>query len=585
MLQNPFKTYRISAVFFFGSALIITLLIGLLIMIGYNRTSDQIEQNTSYYQQQLLNELSKKMNTSLIGVEQTSNTAAKSFDLLYARLQEGDAYEKARLQSEIRDQMNYVVFGTTILQSIHIYSSYPFTTDRQGPVAFLPMSRVSEEPWYGVIQDTDSEWLPEHVIETNSGEEAVISFARKVFNNSNQFYSLMVFNIKVSDFKQLISSEDNSSNRGLLDAANKLLTHSGNGELLIQAAAALADEMKKPSGSLRVGNQFYVWAKSPDSRWTLIEANSWLEMTEGTRHTARLFLILGATTILLVFLLTLSLSSRFMKPMNLLLRAMDQYAIGEKKQVPGDYSNEFGRLFDGYRRLTERIEELYASLKIQHQRQREAELKSLQMMINPHFIYNTLDQINWMAIESKQNQVSQMLTEVAGMFRLALSNTDSLVTVKEELAHTECYLRFQKVRWEDRLSYSIEVEGDAWQEPIPKIILQPFIENAFIHGFHGMSRAELRIRIWRQEQELHILIVNNGKALDENWRSKPRKRGGYGLKNVQERLEALFGDDYTMEMRNRNGEDSGVEAWISFPLNKISNEEKGRTDNVENRDH
>ncbi|WP_179233013.1 sensor histidine kinase [Paenibacillus rigui] len=566
MLTNPFKTYRITTVFFFGSALIIALLIGIVIALSYSSTSKQIEHNTSYNQQRLLNEYSKKLNTALIGIEQSSSTAAKNFDLLFGKLNEGDAYERARVQSEIRDQLNYVVFGTSILQSIHVYSNYPFTSDMQGPVTFNALSRLQEEGWYNDIRDTDSAWLPEHTIRSNERDESVISFARKVFNNSNQYYSLMVFNIKVSSFKQLISPEEDASNIALLDAANKLITHSGDGELLSQAAGALDGEMERPSGSLRVGPDFYVWAKSPDSQWTLIEATSWLDMTKGSRELAGVFIWLGATTILLVFLITLLLSHRFMKPMNHLLNAMGEYIPGEKQQLPADYSNEFGRLFQGYRKLTQRIEELYDSLREQHRRQREAELKSLQMMINPHFLYNTLDQINWMAIEARQSKISTMLAEVAGMFRLALSNTDSLVPVREEAAHIECYLKFQKVRWEEGLTYTLDIEEDVKKELMPKIMLQPFIENAFMHGFHGARQAELRVHIYRRDDELRIEITDNGKGLSQDWQTKPRKRGGYGLRNVKERLDTLFGSGYVMEIEN--GEVSGVRVRLQFPIHR-----------------
>ncbi|UJF34845.1 cache domain-containing sensor histidine kinase [Paenibacillus hexagrammi] len=526
MLRNPFKNYRIIAVFFFSSAFIIALLIGIVITMSYSRTSNQIAENTTYYQTRLLNELSKKVSTSLIGIEQTSGTAAKNVDLLYGRLRDGDAYERQRAESEIRSQLNYTVFGIPILQSIHMYSDYPFTSDTQGPVTFYPMSQLNEEPWYAGIVDTDSAWLGEHTIVTNGREESVISFARKVMNNSNQYYSLLVFNIKVSNIQFLVSSEDENRNIALLDAAGRLMTHSGDEQLLQQATMTLKGEMVQPSGSLRSGNAFYVWAKSPDAQWTLFELSSWNDMMKSSASMARLFVILGASTILLVFLLTLFLSRRFMNPMNQLLRAMSRFSPGEKQELPTDYSNEFGKLFQGYRKLTQRIDDLYASLHEQHERQREAELKSLQMMINPHFLYNTMDQINWIAIEAGQSKISSMLSQVAGMFRLALSNTDSLVTVTEEIAHIECYLKFQQVRWSDRLQYTIQVEEDAAACLMPKIMLQPFIENAFMHGFHGVQEARLSVSINRQEDELVVCIQDNGKGLSPNWDHKPRKREG-----------------------------------------------------------
>ncbi|OCT15402.1 hypothetical protein A8709_15080 [Paenibacillus pectinilyticus] len=572
MLQNPFKTYRIIAVYFFSSAIIIALLIGIVVSVSYSGTSDQIAKNTSFYQQRLLNELSKKMSTSLIGIEQTSGTSAKNVDLLYGRLRDDDAYERLRVETEIKSQLNYVVFGTPILQSIHVYSDYPFTSDTQGPVTFLPMTKLNEEAWYPSILETDSAWLGEHKVMSNGREESVISFARKVINNSNQYYSLMVFNIKVTSIRHLISSEDDTTNMALLDAAGRLITHAGNETKLQQAALTLKGELDKPSGSLRSGDDFFVWAKSPDSQWTLFEASSWSEMTSGSKSMAQLFLILGASTIVLVLLLTLFLSRRFMLPMNQLIRAMGQFSPGEKQLLPTDYKNEFGKLFHGYRKLTQRIEDLYESLRQQHIQQRAAELKSLQMMINPHFLYNTLDQINWTAIEADQTKISTMLAQVASMFRLALSNTNSLVAVQEEVAHIEHYLKFQQVRWEDKLSYTVTVDESAKTCLMPKIFLQPFVENAFMHGFHGAIQAEIQVDIRREENDLHVTITDNGKGLSENWENKPRKRGGYGLRNVRERLDALFGQQYSLQLSNR--EQGGVQVDIRFPLSDPAQDEK-----------
>ncbi|RTE08924.1 cache domain-containing sensor histidine kinase [Paenibacillus whitsoniae] len=566
MLKNPFKTYRITGVYFFSSAIIIVLLIGIVSAVSYSGTSRQVASNTSYYQQRLLNELSKKMSTSLISIEQTSVTAAKNLDLLYNRLQDSDAYERLRVENELRTQLNYVVFGTSILQSIHVYAGYPFTSDTQSPVTFNTMDKLGQEPWYASIVDTDSAWIGEHTIVSNGREQPVISFARKVINNRNQYYSLMVFNIKVSSIKQLFSSEDDMTNMALLDAAGRLIAHSGDEAKLQAATRTLNGEMAQPSGSLRAGDDFFVWAKSPDAQWTLFEVSSWSEMIKGSKSMAKLFLLLGVSTIVLVLLITLFLSRRFMKPMNQMVRAMGEFSPGEAQTLPTDYTNEFGKLFHGYRKLTHRIEDLYDSLDEKHKQQRAAELKSLQTMINPHFLYNTLDQINWTAIEAGQNKISAMLAQVASMFRLVLTNTDSLVAVSEEIAHIDCYLKFQQLRWEDRLTYTVEIDDDAKACLMPKVMMQPFIENAFVHGFHGVPAAELRVRISREDNQLHVRITDNGRGLADNWQHKPRKRGGYGLRNVRERLDALFGSQYRLTLANR--EQGGVQVDILFPISE-----------------
>ncbi len=141
----------------------------------------------------------------------------------------------------------------------------------------------------------------------------------------------------------------------------------------------------------------------------------------------------------------------------MLAEMADTRAARKKINLPEDYRNEFGVLFSGYRKLIDRIQQLYVSLEDQYKRQRSAEIKALQAMINPHFLYNTLDQLNWMAIEAGQDRMSRILELMGTMFRIGLSNGESLITLREELLHTECYLKIQQLRWEEGLTVEIDV--------------------------------------------------------------------------------------------------------------------------------
>lgn len=577
MLRNPFKSLRIDFVFFFGFAIIVTLLVGLVVYISYSSSSKEIASSTSFYQQQLLNELNKKLTTNLVDIEQSSSTASKNFDTIFSRTQEGGLYDRVRAQAEIRSQLNNYVFSTPILLTIHIYSALPANYSLQDYVQFLPMEQANSEAWYADIDKSDYAWLSEHNIQTNKGDTPVISFARKVYNSRNQYYALMVLNIKVPVFQTLIETEDARSAVALLDETGKLITQTANGTFTQAGLDSQLPRMSAlPSGSQRSGDEFLVWSKSLDSQWTLLERTSWKGMTSGSLKMARLFLLIGISAIFLILLLAIFLSRQFMKPMRQLLKAMNNFAIHKSDPVPDDYMNEFGRLFQGYQKLTGRIEELYDNLEVQYERRRAAEIKSLQTMINPHFLYNSLDQVNWIAIESGQSQVSRMLSLLGQLFRLSLTNTDSLVPVREEVAHIECYLQFQQIRWEDSLSYRIDIAEETKSWFMPKIILQPFIENAFVHGFHGKRTAELVVTIRAVGDRLEIAIADDGRAIGSDWQTRAREgRGGYGLRNVQERIETLFGTAYGFELSDSAL--GGTQALIRLPIVKERPNTKGGT--------
>lgn len=580
MHKNPFKTLRIDFVFFFGFALLVTILVATVVCISYINGSREIANNTSYYQQKLLVELHKKLTTNLEDIEQSSNTASQNFSNLYEQMKDGNLYDQVRGQRTIRSQLNNYVFGMPILHSIHVYSALKPSYNVQDFVQFLPLQTIEQESWYVELRNSDYAWLSERTIKTNNGDIAVISFARKVYNRFNRSSAVMVFNVRVPVFQSLIATEDNRSTLVLLDATGKQITNTGDASFFLKNESQIAALLEKQTaGAKRTGDDFLVWSSSLDSRWSLIEVTSWSQITAGSLKQTKIMLAFGIATIIMILLLAVFLSRQFIKPIGLLLMAMSNFSLNKRSQLPNDYKNEFGRLFQGYEKLTQRIEELYFTLEEQHERQRQAEIKALQMMINPHFLYNSLDQVNWVAIEAEQPQISSMLSHLGQFFRLALSNADSLVPLSEELAHIDSYLQFQKIRWEERLHYEFEIGEETKSLFVPKVILQPFVENAFIHGFHGKQQGRLTISASSIEQSLYITIKDNGRQLESNWMDKRSARGGYGLGNVRERIEAMFGTQYGFTLSNSS--EGGTQAVIFLPM-LYSPSLKGVNEYVEN---
>ncbi|MFP4977208.1 sensor histidine kinase [Paenibacillus sp. CN-4] len=565
MRGNPFKTLRIDVVFFFGFALIVTILVSVVVGLSYINGSREIAENTSYYQQKLLIELHKKLNTALEDIEQSSNTAAQNFIELYEDLPDASQYDRVRGQSSIRSQLNNYVYSMPLLHSIHVYSDLTPTYNVQEYVQFLPLGQLERETWYEDLRNSDYAWLSERKIKTNKGDTSVISFARKAYNRFNRSSAVIVFNVPVPSFQSLIATEDGRSTLALLDATGKLITSTGETAFFVQNEAEIRTQLEsRVNGAKKTGDEFLVWSSSLDSQWSLVEITSWEQITAGSLKQTQVILLLGIGAIVLILLLAVFLSRLLVKPIGLLLKAMSNFSLSRRTPLPTDYNNEFGRLFQGYEKLIDRIEELYASLRQQYEHQRAAEIKALQMMINPHFLYNSLDQVNWMAIEASQPEISKMLSHLGQFFRLSLSGGGSLVPLTEELAHIDNYVQFQKIRWEDRLEYSYRIPEEALALYVPKIILQPFVENAFIHGFHGKRQASLILSASIQNERLKIVIMDDGRRLRADWKERRSAKGGYGLSNVQERITALFGGAYGFKLENSPA--GGTQAVIDLPV-------------------
>ncbi|NQX63493.1 cache domain-containing sensor histidine kinase [Paenibacillus qinlingensis] len=585
--MNLFKRVRIDRLFFRSFASFLSILLLIFTWISYNVTSRELADTSSYYQQDMLNELNKQIDIQLKSIEQMSLAASRNMNTIGYDPFEKDPFELFHRRDDMLRMLASITYSTTMVQSIYLYIDNPTKTDPQAPVQILDMAHVREEPWYPEIEKSDFTWVGERTLPTNKGPQRFISFARKLYNTSDKYYGLLMLNVKASAIESLVrgESEGKERNRLLLDASGRTIATIGKPTLseselqLIGSKDMVSDYIHLPDNQGE--GALLVWSKLR-SDWMLIEVTPWKDIVHGSIRLAYILVSVGLTAICITAFFTLFLSRQFTKPISLLLARMGRVpATGAAMDLPTDYRNEFGSLFNGYRRQMERIEELLKSLRSQHKRQREAEILALQAMINPHFLYNTLDQLNWIAIDSGQEKISAIVSLMGKMFRIGLSNGETVIPIRDELTHVDCYLQIQKIRWGERLTYAIDVDEDMKDLFIPRLTIQPFVENAFIHGFHGRRAGNVNITLRRKETEVEIIITDNGVGLKTDWNlPKPRKTGGYGVRNVMERIAAYFGQPYGVTMRDRD--EGGTEVVLLLPVlhNKTEVEEAFHVENT-----
>ena len=200
------------------------------------------------------------------------------------------------------------------------------------------------------------------------------------------------------------------------------------------------------------------------------------------------------------------------------------------------------------------------------------QLKSLEAQINPHFLYNTLESINWRAKAAGNVEISQMAESLGTLLRSTLSNKESLVPLKEELALVQCYLTIQKIRYEERLIYSFHIDDSLLSLPIPPLSIQPLAENAIKYGLEEMlDECHVYISAKRTpENQLLIEVKNNGSVFEDNLleklqASEREAQGlGIGLININQRIRLLFGQEYGVFLSNEN--DFAIAAML-IPIN------------------
>ena len=293
-----------------------------------------------------------------------------------------------------------------------------------------------------------------------------------------------------------------------------------------------------------------------------------------------IYLLIALALFLAALALAYLLSNEITKPIKALERSMKEVEKGNfaHAALAVREENEIGHLSRNFNMMTEEIQNLIEQRDREQQIKRKSELKALQSQINPHFLYNTLDSIIWMAEWGKNQEVVRMTSSLAKLLRRSISNEQEVVTVAEEAAYTETYLSIQKMRYKDKLEYKILVDPEIMQEKVIKLILQPLVENAIYHGIkYKEGKGLIQIRGFRKGDQMILLVQDDGKGMDVEAlahifekHTRDTRSNGVGLNNVNERIQLYYGEEYGISFQSSPGK--GTEAAIRLPFGR----EEGR---------
>ncbi|MDE7269788.1 MAG: sensor histidine kinase [Acetatifactor sp.] len=282
-------------------------------------------------------------------------------------------------------------------------------------------------------------------------------------------------------------------------------------------------------------------------------------------------------TVVLFYQVPLSISG----PIRKLSEVTNQVAKGDfNVRFDVRSSAEVSMLSDSLNLMIDKINELLEQVTREQTRLRRAEFELLQSQINPHFLYNTLDAIVWLAEAGEQKKVVSMVGSLSEFFRTSLNQGKDIVSLREELQHVRSYLEIQQVRYQDILQYEIHMPEELYDYSIPKITIQPLVENALYHGIknrRGLGRIVISGE--RNKDMLVIRITDNGIGIrserlqqirDGIQNKVPTENNIYGLYNVNERIRLNFGGRYGISIESDYGE--GTEVKILLPAGEESEE-------------
>lgn len=312
----------------------------------------------------------------------------------------------------------------------------------------------------------------------------------------------------------------------------------------------------------------------PDSNWRIVSVLDKNYILGETQNFQRMITIVSLILGLFVILLVTYVSKKMSKSIGEIVSTMTNIEEGElsaKIKVSKEEKNEVAIIANQFNKMMKAINDEMELVKISGQKEKEAEIRALEAQINPHFIYNTLDSINWLAIENNQNEISKMLSQFAMILRYQINKSNTLVTIGEEISYLEKYLYLQKVRFNDSFEYMINCEEEVRECKLYKMIFQPFIENAIIHGYENIDYCGLlTVDIKRYDKDyLKFTISDNGKGMSNEmikaiFVDRENPGNSIGILNVLLRLDMYYGNDYRLEVSNK--ESGGIIIGIIIPM-------------------
>ncbi len=317
----------------------------------------------------------------------------------------------------------------------------------------------------------------------------------------------------------------------------------------------------------KVHNTLLSYIKVEACGWKIVTEISLDELNRDLNQFKVWFVIIALCTVLVLSIFSILVAIDIIEPINRLvsgIKKVQEQNIYEEVVV--DRKDELGYLSKCFNKMSQDIDILLNRVYKEQLTRKEAELKALQAQINPHFLFNTLESINWMAQLNNVPEIRDMVTSLASLMEASIGKGNPLVPLTQELKYVESYILIMKTRYGDRLFYESDIDKEVIKSKVPKLLLQPLIENAIYHGIDKKRKqGQIRLDVKKDEKNVHIEIMDNGKGMTEeevielNQRFKDnndeyllkKNRRGIGLENVNRRIKLFFGNQYGLYIESK----------------------------------
>lgn len=552
--------------------------LGIVMAVSFAMLRTQAEERLIYALNQNYSQVYQAVGNRLSMLHNISTLFAVN-DMASPVLRFNDREMDVAEQMIVFENINSYAYGlemTLDSSNIIIYIEDNYLVANAQSSRYRPLTDAYETQWYQNLRENNGKpvWV---LMDGNGRKEPCVAIARELWNPNDYSATIGILTIlmKRQNLERVLQNSYEGQALYLETADGILLASNLPEEELLRLPIPERNVDEQVFGSITLnGKACYARSSRIDgSNVYLISVIPRRAVRQGTnalnRNMGFLFLAVSFAVVVVMGIMTKSVTGRLKLLKEQMLRIQEGNICKMEEVYSGD---EIGQLIGNYNVMVERVEELLEEQYTLGQEKVEAELKALQAQINPHFLYNTLDMINWMSQKKESENIHSVIQAMSRFYRLTLSKGKDIVPVRDEVELCGAYMEIQKRRYKGRIDYEAEVDEDILDCLIPKITLQPFLENSIIHGINEKADGRGRVILngWMEDGRITLSVTDDGAGMTEDDKQKSHQGSHYGLSNIEHRLELFFGERIPVQIESSPG--IGTCVIISIPVRKGTEE-------------
>ena len=569
--------FAVLSVLLLGAVIIITV-----ISLSYTRQS--VFENSSLYTQTIIQQMNQNIDSYIDYMENTSYLVSSNEDV--QKYLFGDTADP-EARDRILSQFETILDSRSDILNLGIIAENGRMLINNGQRLTNQDLDIHSQEWYtNALEGRESVYLTSsHVQHIISGERPwVITLSRGIRNKEmgtgQEKEGVFFIDLNYSAISELCdqSMVGNQGYAFIVDADGNIVYHPQQQQLYNELQTENIDLVMNAGSDIvtwgdGINKKMYSISRSEKTGWTVVDCVRVEELLRRSNEAQSIYVLVAIGLMAVALFFSRFVAKSITLPIQRLCDSMERVQEGDfsVSDIVVDSENEIGSLTKSFNVMTQRIHELMAQNIREQEAKRQSELKALQSQINPHFLYNTLDSIIWMAEGKKNEEVVLMTASLARLLRQSISNEDELVSIGQEIEYARGYLTIQKMRYKDKLEFWIEVEPSILNIRLIKLVLQPVIENAIYHGLkYKESRGLLLVKGFMKNGNAVLQVIDDGVGMDQETLDHIYERhkvdyhsNGVGIYNVQKRLQLYYGNEYGIVYESKPGE--GTTATITIP--------------------